>query len=71
VTRDEQVALLRKAAKIVEDDAGPLGMDISDQVMHGNLVTAAMFMESHDVPLDIDPLLVAAQRIIDAHGENR
>jgi hypothetical protein len=68
VNTAEQVALLRKAAQIVTNTAGPLGFDVEDAIMHGRLVAAASALEDGDPPYNIETLLHAAQHIIDAQG---
>jgi hypothetical protein len=71
VNRAESVALLRKAAKILYDTAGPLGMDFEDQMLHAKFVSTATLVESGNLLRDTGAVLVAAQHVIDVAEGNR
>lgn len=71
MNRAREIALLRQAAKVLYDTAGPLGMDLEDQLIHGKFVTAATALESEDTPFDIEMVLFAAKRIVNTWGGAR
>lgn len=71
MNRAEEIALLRRAAKVISDNAGPLGMDLEDQLVHGRFVTAAAALESDDPPFGLELILVTAKRIVDTWGGAR